>query len=293
MKPINPLNWDDLRYFVAVVDAGTVSQAARSLEVEHTTVARRIDALEASLEVKLFDRFPKAWSLTDDGTQLVPVARQVEDSVLALVRSASSVAGLDGNVCISGPPLLISHFLIPLMQESMLRLPSISFEFIGETKDANLVRREADIALRLQRPTAPSVTAKLLATIEFGLYGTRQYIDTTPEPEWVFIAYNESLAHTPQQQWLEEVANGRRIAFRANEMYALLQGARSGLGLAALPHYLAKNEPGLVCVKSQDSSERKLWLVMHDDVRRSPRVRAVADELIRLFSEQVNADGNL
>lgn len=294
VKNVNPLNWDDLRYFVAVVDAGSVSRAARTLAVEHTTVARRIDALEASLEVRLFDRFPKTWSLTGDGNALVAQARLVEQEVLAFARSACGASGLEGKVCVSGPPLLLSNLVAPQMRDALLRLPGIELEFVGEARDANLVRRDADIALRLQRPSAPSVTAKLLATIGFGLYGTQQYLDSTSAADWAFIAYNDSLAHTPQQLWVEAVAAGRRMALRANDMATLLHAARAGIGVAALPHYLGRSAPELVCALPADANtRRKLWLVMHEDVRRSPRVRAVADELTALFGRLVDADGLL
>ena len=294
VKSKNALNWDDLRFFIAVVDAGSVSAAARSLGVEHTTVARRIEALEASLELKLFDRFPKAWSLTSDGSHLATSAREVEQEVLSLERNASGAAGAQGSVCVSGPPLLLSHLVIPNMRAALGRMPGIDLEFLGETRDASLTRREADIALRLQRPTEPSMTAKLLATIEFGLYGTAEYLAATPEAEWVFIAYNDSLAHAPQQQWIEEIANGRRFALRANEMNSLYHAARAGIGLAALPHYLGRRDAGLVRVEHVVcDARRKLWLVIHDDVRRSRRVRAVADELIALFPQLCDESGRL
>ena len=221
-------------------------------------------------------------------------AREIEQEVLSLERNASGAAGAKGGGRVSGPPLLLSHLIIPHMHEALGRMPGIDLEFIGETRDASLTRREADIALRLQRPTEPSITAKLLATIDVGLYGTAQYLAQTPEAEWAFIAYNDSLAHTPQQQWIEEIANRRRFALRANEMNAPCHAARAGIGLAALPHYLGRPDPGLVCVEGQVcSATRTLWLVMHDDVRRSRRVRAVADELLALFPRLTDEHGLL
>ena len=212
-----------MKFFVALVDAGSVTGAARVLGVEHTTVARRIDALEASLELRLFDRFPRAWSLTAEGSNLVEAARGVEDQVLAFARTSSAAAALEGGVRISGPPLLLSQIVIPGMKETLARLDGIELEFIGEARAASLTRREADIALRLERPSEASLTAKLLATFGFGLY--------------------------------------------------------------ALPHYLGRATLDLVRVEGVVCAEtRKLWLVIHDDVRHARRVRAVADELTALFA---------
>jgi DNA-binding transcriptional LysR family regulator len=279
------LNWDDLRYFLAIVDTGSLTGAARKLRVEHTTVSRRVEALEKSLELRLFDRLPRQWQLTAEGENLVPGSRRLEDEALSLQRAAAGVAPLSGTVRISAPPVLASHLLVPLLGPLSAQLPGICLEVMAETRDANLSRREADIALRLSRPKSNGLAIRHLIDIGYALYGSKHYLAQRKSEQWAFVGYDESLLQSPQQQWLEKIAAGRPFAFRSNDLNALLQAVRAGLGVGAMPHFLARNDPLLVLISPPECPvKRTLWLVMHPDVRRSPRVRAVADEVIEIFA---------
>ncbi len=281
------LNWDDLRYFLAVVDTGSLTGAARKLRVEHTTVARRVDALEHSLGLRLFDRLPRQWQLTAEGENLVPGVRRLEDEALSLQRVAVGVAPLSGTVRISTPPVMASHLLVPQLAPLSTRLPGICLEVVGEVREANLSRREADIALRMSRPKASGLAARPLVEIGFALYASRDYLARHGTQHWTFVGYEESLLDMPQQQWLDKTAAGRPFAFRTNDLSALFQAVRAGLGVGVLPHFLARNDPVLALIPSPECPvTRTLWLVLHPDVRRSPRVRAVADGLVEIFSEE-------
>jgi DNA-binding transcriptional LysR family regulator len=281
------LNWDDLRYFLAVVDTGSLTGAARKLRVEHTTVARRIEALEQSLGLRLFDRLPRQWQLTAEGENLVPGSRRLEDEALSLQRVAVGVAPLSGTVRISAPPVMASHLLVPQLAPLSTRLPGICLEVVGEIREANLSRREADIALRMSRPKASGLAARPLVEIGFALYASRDYLARHGTQHWSFVGYEESLLDMPQQQWLDKTAAGRPFAFRTNDLSALFQAVRAGLGVGVLPHFLARNDPVLALIPSPECPvTRTLWLVLHPDVRRSPRVRAVADGLVEIFSEE-------
>lgn len=279
------LNWDDLRYFLAIVDTGSLTGAARQLRVEHTTVSRRVEALEKSLGLRLFDRLPRQWQLTAEGESLVPGVRRLEDEALSLQTAAAGVTPLSGTVRISAPPVVASYLLVPQLGPLSFKLPGICLEVVGETRDANLFRREADIALRMPRPKASGLAARPLIDVGFALYASRQYLAQHGEEHWTYVGYEESLIEMPQQQWLEKTAAGRPFSFRSNDLHILLQAVRSGLGVGVLPHFLARNDPLLVPISSPECPvKRTLWLVMHPDVRRSPRVRAVADEVIEIFA---------
>lgn len=281
-------DWDHLRYFLALHDAGTLSGAARAVRVEHTTVARRIDALEAALAVRLFDRFPKRWSLTAAGAALVPHARQMEDSLHGLMRAASGAAALSGTVRVSAPPALAAYLLAPQLGSMLQRLPGIEVDLRGEARQTDLTRREADIALRFQRPAVPGLALRLLTTLGYQLYASAAYLKRHQPDDWQFLGYDALLEETPQQQWLESIRGERRYSLRSNDVGTLYQAAVAGCGVAVLPRYFSGIRRGaLVAIKAHDCPvKRKLWIVMHEDVRRSAPVRAVADQLIALFNAE-------
>ncbi len=276
-------NWDDLRFFLALHDAGTLSGAARGLGVEHTTVARRIDALEASLAVKLFDRFPKGWSLTASGRELVAHARKMEEGLHGLLRAASGTAELSGKVRVSAPPAITAWVLAPGLQQALQRLPGIELDLRAELKVTDLMRRESDIAIRYQRPTSPGLAVRSLCTVSYQLCASEAYLSSRVPEQWEFLGYDELLQHTPQHQWLEKVRGARRYCMRSNDLGTLYQAALTGGGVAVLPDYFPMS--ALVQIEAPVCPvKRKLWIVMHEDVRRAAPVRAVADEIIALLS---------
>lgn len=278
------LQWDDIRYFLELARVGSLAGAARKLSVEHSTVARRVEALEQSLEVRLFDRLPKGWSLTPEGEALAKQAMRLDDEAQAFSRAAVGVSSLRGAVRISAPPVLASHLLVPRLAGIRSQWMNIDLEVIGESREANLARGEADLAIRMSRPTAPGLVARCIGEMGYGLYAANGYTDR-PQTECEFLGYDEDLSQVPQQRWLNQIAGSRRFALRSNDLAALLNGARAGLGIAALPCFLAADDPTLSLLPDHTCpTVRQLWLVMHPDVKRSPRVRLIADLLVNLVN---------
>ncbi|QDF99731.1 LysR family transcriptional regulator [Azoarcus sp. DD4] len=279
------MQWDDIRYFLELARTGSLSGAARRLGVEHSTVARRVEALERSLGIRLFDRLPKAWSLTPEGETLVTQAGRLDNEALAFSRAALGVSSLQGTVRVSAPPVLAGHFLAPRLATTRARWQNIDLELIGESRDANLARGEADLAIRMSRPTAPGLAARCIGEMGYGLYAAHGYT-RRPREAWEFLGYDDSLVQVPQQRWLAQLAGDRRFVFRSNDLAALLNATRVGLGIAVLPHFLAANDDAVSLVSDPVCPTlRQIWLVMHPDVKRSPRVRLLADLLIDLVSE--------
>lgn len=279
------LQWDDVRYFLELARVGSLSGAARKLGVEHSTVSRRVEGLEQSLGIRLFDRLPKGWSLTPEGETLVTQAMRLDDEAQTFSRVALGVSSLQGTVRVSAPPVLAGHFLVPRLAELRARWRNIDLEVIGESRDANLARGEADLAIRMSRPEAPGLAARCIGEMRYGLYAARGYTNR-PEAEWEFLGYDDSLIQVPQQRWLDQIAGDRRFIFRSNDLAALLNAARVGLGITVLPHFLAVHDTALTLVSEPICPiARKIWLVMHPDVKRSPRVRVIADLLADLLGE--------
>jgi len=283
--PTPPLAWDDVGYFLAVARQGSLSAAARLLGVEHATVARRVGALEARIALRLFDRLPRAWVLTREGQALLAPAERLEQEALAFARAALAGNAKLGPVRVSAPPLLASHFLVPRLAARAAQWAGIELELVGEVRNADLHRREADVALRLMRPEAPGLAGRRLGHLAFRLYGTADWAGRAPA-DWRFIGYGDSLRESPQQRVLERLAAGRPFLLRSNDLAALYQACRSGLGLAMLPRFLAGADPVLHELASEATPvRREIWCVLHPDVRRSPRVRLIADAIAELLRE--------
>jgi len=280
-----PLDWDDIRYFVELARQGKLSATARVLDVEHSTVARRIGMLETRLGVRLFDRLPKHWALTVEGEELLTQARRVEDEAMAFARAGAGASALRGVVRLSAPPTFASSFLVPHLGALRARWPALTLEIIGEIRQADLYRREADLALRMARPEQPGLAARPLAQTGYGLYAAPGWFER-PHDAWEFIGYGEAMKDTPQQAWLAKFAAGRPYAFWTNDAGAMLAACRAGLGVAVLPHFLGRGDPLLVLHPDYGHVlSRPLWLAVHPDVRRSPRVTLMAELLADLLQE--------
>ncbi|WP_322401639.1 LysR family transcriptional regulator [Massilia luteola] len=279
------LDWDDIRYFVELARQGKLSATARVLRVEHSTVARRIGMLETRLGVRLFDRLPKHWVLTAEGEELLAQARRVEDEALAFARAGAGASTLRGVVRLSAPPVFSSVFLVPRLGALRARWPAIALEIIGEVREADLYRREADLALRMARPSQAGLAARPLAQTGYGLYAASGWFER-PAEEWEFIGHGEAMKETPQQKWLAKFVAGRPYAFWTNDAAAMLAACRAGLGVAVLPHFLGRGDPMLALHPDYGQVlSRPLWLAVHPDVRRSPRVTLMAELLAALLQE--------
>jgi DNA-binding transcriptional LysR family regulator len=276
------MQWDDVRYFLALSRQGTLSGAARALKVEHSTVARRVTNLEQVLKVKLFDRLARGWVLTVEGQELVKKAELLEEEMMALWRAALGSAALAGPVRLSAPPILLTDFLVPRLVPLLRRYPEIELETIGEMRGADLARGEVDIAMRMVEPTSPQLVVRRLGDVSYALFASEVW-HTLAEAELAFIGFDERSRHS-QHAWLRRQVGVRRYALRTNDLRAMYHAAQSGLGIALLPRFLVRPADGLRALPIEsDALTCPIYLVMHADVRRSPRVRAVADFLVELF----------
>lgn len=280
------MNWDDIRVFLELGRHTSLSAASRRLKVDHSTVARRIAQLEQRLGLKLFDRLPRGYALTAEGEKLMAAAEKMETEALALQRQASGAVTLHGQVRISAPPLLASHFLAPRFLALRRLHPDIQVDLCGDTRFVDLHRREADIALRMAKPAERSLVARRLGAVGHGLYGARDYLASTKTKDWDFIGYDDSLGHIDMQRWLLSQAGGKPLVFLTNDMTSLYQAVKAGMGVTILPHYLG-GDPTLKRLSAENGPPpREIWLVVHPDLRRAPRIRAVMDFLIDLFERE-------
>lgn len=281
--------WDDIRFFVAVARAGSLSGAARALGVEHSTVARRVSLLEARIGVRLFDRLPRSWSLTSEGEALLLPAQRLEHEALAFARAASAATSLEGAVRVSAPPSFASNFLLPQLCTRADRWQGIALDIVGEVRSANLHRREADIAVRLMRPSEPGLAARKLGEVAFRLYGAPAW-RKRPPAQWRFLGFGDPLSEVPHQRVLSALAGERPFVLRSNDLIALHNACRAGLGVAMLPSFLAAGDKSIVRLAGiEEPVMREVWSAVHPDVRRSPRVRLVAELIAECVRDNAQA----
>jgi DNA-binding transcriptional LysR family regulator len=275
-------DWENLHHFVALAREGTLSGAARTLGVDHATVARRVAALEASTGLKLVDRRARTTTLTDDGKRIAALATPMEEAAFAVGRTAQAAKpGVDGEVTISAPPNFASSVIAPQLIRLRQQHPRIRVKLMGEKRHASLSRREADVALRLLRPVESGLYVRKIGSFGFSLYGTSAYLNETPPHAFAFIGYDASSAMTPQEVWLGTIVGNRDVVLRTNDLQTQLTAARAGLGLAVLPHYLGDSEPGLQrYAVTQKPISRDVWLLVHRDLRQVAAVRAVMAFLV-------------
>ena len=272
------LDWDDLRHFTALADAGTLSGAARRLRVEHATVARRVAALEAATGAKLVDRRSGRYVLTEAGQRVADHARRMEDEAFALERSLQgSRETVAGTVSVSAPPLFASLLLAPRFADLRRDHPGLHLRLLGEARTVTQTRGEPDVVLGVGRAVDATLVVRRLGAVVYGLFAAPAYAAATPAADFGFVAFDESLDHLPQQALLLEEAAGRPVVLRSNDLGIQLAAVQGGAGVAALPHFVAERTD-LVTVSPRRLA-RDLWLAYHQDLRGSAAVAAVVGSL--------------
>jgi DNA-binding transcriptional LysR family regulator len=274
------LDWEDLRHFYALSRLGTLSAAARALDVEHATVARRVAHLEEKIGTKLVDRRGRRLSLTAEGQQIAAIAARMSEDAVAIERAALNADHRHaGTVRVSAPPAFATAVLVERFVRLRQLHPGINVVVIGETRYASLGRREADIAVRLTRPEQGDLTITKIGEIGFNLYADPAYLAATREQDWTFVGYEETMASSPQERQLAEIVGSRRVAIRASTLEFQLAAVKAGAGVALLPDFMAANQNLTKLPLPTDPLTRELWLVVHTDIKDVPLIRAVMDEL--------------
>lgn len=288
-------NWNDLRAFLAVARTGRLTAAAARLGADHTTVARRIAALEGALGARLFDRSPQGYALTAHGERLLPSAEQVESLTL---RAAGQVGAADqtltGAVRIGAPEGFGSYVLAPLMVRLADRHPQLEIQLLAIPGVVSLSKREADIAVTLSPPREGRLVSRKLTDYGLGLYAAPAYLDVRPPIRTRadmaghrFIGYIGDLLYAPELDYMQAPDVDIRVALQSSNLIAQLQAALAGAGLCVLPDFIAAREPGLKRVLPRDVGlQRSLWLVVHADLKSLARIRAVMSMIL----EEVRAD---
>lgn len=283
------LDWNDLRYFLSVAERGSTLGAGRALRVSQTTVARRIAALERALGFPLFDRRQSGYALTPAGESLVERARAVEATTTAFVEAAGAQQrDTSGTVRLTTQEIFGVALLAPILRELHERHPEIMIELDDSQDMRDLGEGEADVALRSATgDIGAGVVGRRLCDDDWTLYCSRGYAAEHGVPsnraelrQHAFIGGGGPQLWKAYSLWLAELGLDDRVVMHHASAMGMMSAIRSGLGIAVLPCIVADADPELVqCLPPMPGNKRSMWLVTHERVRHTPRVRVVIDFL--------------
>lgn len=274
------LDWDDIKLFLALMRTGNVRAAAATLGVSHSTVARRVDAMEEKLAVRLFERLPTGYVATQVGEDMMEVAEHVEDELEALERRiVGHDSRLSGRIRVTMVDALATNLLMPHLAAFTQKYPEIDLEVPVAYEEADLDRREADVALRFTRNPPAHLIGRRLLTCATAAYASHEYLDghdTRDSTATRWIGFGE---RKPFPKWVKESAFPD-IPAKGQFVNLLVQLAacKAGVGIAMLPCFLGESEPSLRRLSPGKLDPAfELWLLTHRDMRTSARIRAFSE----------------
>lgn len=278
------MNWNDLRYFLALAREGSVSGAGRSLSVEHTTVARRISALEKQLNSRLFDRLPSGYQMTQVAENLYPHALAMEE---VMQKADREVFGMDkqlsGDLKLTASYDVFNAMVTAKLSDFVDKYPNINLELLSSTSLADLASRQADIALRLSPSPPEYLIGRKVVPLRHGIYASANYLTKQRRSERLIIWEHER--NTPQ--WVKDHFPDARIAVKVNEIMTMKESVKNHLGIARLPCYVADTEPSLRRLDlALSPSNWGVWVLSHVDLRATEKVRVCREFLIDIITEQ-------
>ena len=286
------MDWSTIRDFLAVAETGSLSGAARRLHVSQPTLSRRIADLEDSLDAILFLRTPRGLLLTETGEGILKDAREMENFALAVERQADAGRdALEGTLRVSATECLGVKWLPNRLVSFHARYPRLQVEILIDNRMVNLVRREADIALRLFRPEQPELIARKIGVVSLGMYGATDYLSEYGRPQnrsdlkkHKLIGFDESMTHRSSVQSLERRFEPENIIHRSTSFVGLLEAATAGIGLAMIDCFLGDPADDLERVLPEKLfHDMEVWLVTHAEIGRSARIRALFDHIAESF----------
>lgn len=284
----NNFDWRLVRSFLAALDQGSLLGAARVLSASQPTIGRHIAELEAQLGVLLFERTGRGLLPTPTALQLAASARAMDSAANELARNVSGLEpGISGTVRITASQPVACYVLPPILAQMRLALPDIQVELVASNAVSNLLRREADIALRMVQPDQASLVAKRIARVTLGTYAHRDYLRRRSTPKQPQDLLNHELVGSDRDEAILKGMAGfglpvtrESFAFRCDDLIAYWEAVRAGLGIGFIADYLAATDRDVVAVLPMIKVPPiPIWLTVHREIRTSRRIRAVYDFL--------------
>ena len=286
------LDANELDDLVAVAHAGSLSGAAKRRGVAVSTIARRIDALEAHLRLRLLDRRSDGVRLTAEGARIAELAEPLAEQIARVARAAEGLrAGtLATPVRVTATEFVVSDILAPALPRLWAAGPNFPVHLQSQADVVSLAARDADVAVRMSRPEGASLIVRKLGDLSMGWYAAPSLlagrdpgsVDLSRER---LLAYDDSYGRLPELDWIQTQGLAGALVMRTGSTRALLTAARAGGGVALLPCLFGDRDAGLVCVvKPSSLPSRTPWLIVHRDLRRLPNIRIVSRWIVATFA---------
>ncbi|HMB72555.1 MAG TPA: LysR family transcriptional regulator [Gammaproteobacteria bacterium] len=287
------MDWDDLKLVLAICRTGTLSGAARALGVNHSTVFRRINAIEDELEVRLFDRQPRGYVMTEAGEAVQRSAQRIDDQVHDLTRELlGRDLRLEGPLRVTAPEGVAIRVLTPLLGKFCKAHRNIQMDLVTTSDALRLSRREADVAVRVTRKPPQNLIGRRICDFSFAMYASRGYRNQHRDADledldWILT--EESFDQLPASLWKKKDRAAAHVALTSNNVMVTIAAAKQGSGVVPLPCFLGDAEKGLMRMTDPlEELTMELWVLTHPDLRNTARVRALmrflVDELGKLTS---------
>jgi len=275
------LSWDDLRIIKAIGEHGGLMSAALALDLNHSTLSRRLSALEGALGVALFERRRTGYLPTNAGAELLALGGRMEKDILSVLRRvAGQSQELKGELRLTTSDALLQDFLTPVIASFRAAHPGIQIDVIVGNRALNLARGDSDIALRAALAVPDNLCGRRMATVAWAVYGPRGgrlgrdlLPQTLHERPWV--SYGKSLSGLKAHRYVRERVPSQNVSYRSDSIYGVAAAIRNGLGIGLLPCMHGDLDARLVRVGPVEREVYdELWLLTHPDIRKSPRVKA-------------------
>lgn len=285
-------DWNDFKVLAALGRAGSVAGAARELKVDHSTVSRRLAALEQALGAPLMVRSSKDLICTAAGLEALKCAQLLEQHVFDATRSIrSTTLGTAGSIRVTCPSGIVTP-LVRLLSEVHLRSAQLQFEITGDNRTLDLARGEADIALRMFRPSESGLVCRIAFQLGWGVYAAKTYVAECGLPASIeelsnhrLVVFVEAMHRVAGPRWIEEHRGAAQAVTRVDNTESAAHLISSGAGIGVIPCIVADARQELTRVFAEPVAATTGWIVYHESVRGSARIRTAVDALIEVFEK--------